>query len=277
MPTQSKERGAGRRLVRRILAVFAHPDDETFLAGGTPAKYAAAGWDVFLLCATHGEAGRRGEYSHLTQGQFARLRQQELEAAAHALGIRRSLFLDGADQQLARDCWASAAQEIIRAIRRIRPEVVITFGPDGISGHPDHVALSQIVTTAFWTADLTSVLPAESSEFPPFAPSRLYYVLRSASVPRCCEAKGSLEAPPLTTVIDIREYSVRKLEGIRSYQSQKHLQSEDLSVVERILNTPENFHRAVPAWQGPAVERDLYPQSDSTLPPSGAAESVSKR
>lgn len=261
----------------RILAVFAHPDDETFLAGGTLAKYAAAGWQVFLLCATHGEAGRRGEYDHLTREQFANLRQQELEAAARALGVQRPLFLDCGDQQLAQDCWASATQEIIRAIRRIRAEVVITFGPDGISGHPDHVALSQIVTTAFWTADLTSVLPAESSEFPPFAPIRLYYVSRSASVPRCCEAKGSIEPPPPTTVIDIREYGVRKLEAIRCYQSQKHLQPEDPSVVESILKAPENFYRAVPVWQGPAVERDLYPQSASTLPPSSAAEPILKR
>jgi len=262
---------------RRILAVFAHPDDETFLAGGTLAKYAAADWQIFLLCATHGEAGRRGEYDHLTKEQFASLRQQELEAAARTLGIQRPLFLDCADQQLAQDCWASATQEIIHAIRRIRPEVVITFGPDGISGHPDHVALSQIVTTAFWTADQTSVLPVESSEFPPFAPSRLYYVLRSASVPRCCEAKGSIEAPPLTTVIDIREYSVRKLEAMRCYQSQKHLQPEDPAIVESILKAPENFHRAVPAWQGLALERGLFPQSDSTLPPSSAAEPMLKR
>lgn len=261
----------------RILGIFAHPDDETFLAGGTLAKYAARGWEVFLLCATHGETGRRGEYDHLTREQFARLRQQELEAAAHDLGIRRPLFLDCADQQLARDCWASAMQEIIRAIRRIRPEVVITFGPDGISGHPDHVAISQIVTTAFWTADQTSVLPAESSEFPPFPPSRLYYVLRSASVPRCCEAKGSFEAPRLTTVIDVSGYSVRKLEAIRCYQSQKHLQSEDPSVVESILEDPENFHRAVPAGQGRAVERELYPQSALTLPASSTTESILKR
>jgi LmbE family N-acetylglucosaminyl deacetylase len=261
----------------RILAVFAHPDDETFLAGGTLAKYAARGWGVFLLCATHGEAGRRGEYDHLAREQFARLRQQELEAAAHALGIRRPLFLDCADRQLARDCWASATQEIIRAIRRIRPEVVVTFGPDGISGHPDHVALSQIVTTAFWTADLTSVLPVESIDLPPFAPSRLYYVLRSVAVPQCCEVKASLEAPPLTTVIDVRKYSARKLEAMRCYQSQKHLQPEDPSVVESILKALENFHRAVPAWQGPAVERDLYPQSDTTLAASSGPEPVLKR
>jgi LmbE family N-acetylglucosaminyl deacetylase len=97
MPAQSQEGGGGSRPVPPLRAVFAHPDDGTFLAGGTLAKYAAAGWEVFLLCATHGEAGRRGEYAHLTKEQFARLRQQELEAAARALGIRRPLSLDCAD------------------------------------------------------------------------------------------------------------------------------------------------------------------------------------
>jgi len=252
----------------RILAIFAHPDDETFLAGGTLAKCAARGWEVFLLCATHGEAGKRGEYTQLTPEEFARVRQQELEAAASALGIQRPLFLDCADQQLARDCWASATQEIIRAIRRIRPEVVITFGPDGISGHPDHVALSQIVTTAFWTADLSSVLPVESSDLPPFSPSRLYYVLRSASVPRCCEVKASLEAPPLTTVIDIREYGPRKLAAIRCHRSQKHLQSEDPKVMEAVLEAPEHFHCAFPAWNHTGLETELFAAEDTQPGPA---------
>ncbi len=247
----------------RLLAVFAHPDDETFLAGGTLAKCAARGREVFLICATHGEAGRRGEYAHLTQEEFGRLRQQELEAAALALGIRRPLFLDCADQQLARDCWALATQEIIRAIRRIRPEVVITFGPDGISGHADHVAISQIVTTAFWTADLTSVVPAESGDLPPYAPSRLYYVLRSAAVPRCCEVRAGSDAPPLTTVVDIAKFGARKLQAVRCYRSQRHLQPEIPSLVETVLNAPENFHRAVPVWQGPELERDLCAESSS--------------
>jgi hypothetical protein len=78
-------------------------------------------------------------------------------------------------------------------------------------------------------------------------------------------------------VIDIREYGARKLEAIRCYQSQKHLQPEDPAVVESILEDPENFHRAVPVWQGPAVERDLHAQSDSALPPSSAAEPILKR
>ena len=121
----------------RLLAVFAHPDDETFLAGGTLAKYAAEGFEVFLLCATRGQLGQKGEYNDLNPTEFSLLRQRELESACRALGIHQPLFLDCADQHLGKDCWDSATREIVQAIRRIRPDVVITFGPDGISGHPE--------------------------------------------------------------------------------------------------------------------------------------------
>lgn len=247
----------------RVLAVFAHPDDEAFHVGGTLAKYAAAGWDVFLLCATHGEAGKRGDYSRLTREQFAKLRKEELEAACRALGIHRPVFLECADKGLARDCWNSATEEIVPAIRRVRPEVVITFGPDGISGHPDHVALSQIATAAFWAAGMSTYLAGEHGRAAPFRPSRLYYVLRSPSVPECCKPVSPQKAPPLTTVVDIREFGERKLDAICCHRSQLHLQPNDAAVIEAIRTAPENFHRAYPAWHGPGIEADLLDQADS--------------
>jgi LmbE family N-acetylglucosaminyl deacetylase len=150
----------GRRATTgRLLAVFAHPDDETYLAGGTLARYAASGCEVSVLCATFGEAGRRGEYASLSRRDFAVVRRRELEAACAALGVRPPLFLGCADQGLGRDCWDRATDEIVRTIRRLRPDVVLTFGPDGVSGHADHVALSQIVTAAFWGAGVTARWP----------------------------------------------------------------------------------------------------------------------
>jgi LmbE family N-acetylglucosaminyl deacetylase len=239
---------------RSFLAVFAHPDDETFLAGGTLAKYAGAGWNVQVVCATRGEAGQRGEYQHLTSRQFGELRQRELEAACEALGLRPALFLDCADQHLARDCWQSATEEIIRAIRRLRPRVVLTFGPDGISGHSDHVALSQIVTTAFWGSG-APVAPSEiTKQGAPFQPKRLYYVLRSASVPACCARVETKAAPPLTTEIEIAGFGERKLRAIQCYRSQHHLQAKDPATRRAILESPERFHRAVPRWEGTVLE-----------------------
>jgi LmbE family N-acetylglucosaminyl deacetylase len=237
-----------------ILAVFAHPDHETFLAGGTLAKYAAQGCEVFIACATHGEGGRRGEYEDLSTQEFARLRRCEMEAACRALGVTEPIFFGCADQQLARDCWNSAAAEVIRYIRKLKPDVVITFGPDGISGHPDHVALSQIVTSAVWRAGYRPLISGGE----PFRPSALYYVLRSESLAKCYRPSAPLEVPPVTTVIDINGFGESKLKAIRSYCSQKHLQPENASGVSAVLYAPEYFHRVLPACAAKEIEDHLF-------------------
>lgn len=238
----------------RIFAVFAHPDDETFLAGGTLAKYAAQDCEVFVACATHGEGGRRGEYEDLSTQEFARLRRREMKAACQALGVNEPIFLGCADQQLARNCWNSAMIEVVQYIRDLKPDVVITFGPDGVSGHPDHVALSQIVTSAVSGAGNRTLIARGD----PFRPSALYYVLRSESLSECCKSSEPVEAPPVTTVIDINGFGERKLNAIRAYRSQKHLQPEDDSRVSTVLYASEYFHRVLPARAGKEIEDHLF-------------------
>ena len=238
----------------RILAVFAHPDDETFLAGGTLAKSAAEGHAVFVVSATRGEAGRRGEYEGLSVEEFARVRQHEMEAACRALRLNEPIFLDCADQQLARRCWDSATTEVVRIIRKLQPNVVITFGPDGVSGHSDHIAISHIVTSAVWGAGNRTLLSGEE----PFRPSCMYYVLRSGSVPECCKPSAPVEAPPVTTVIDINGFGERKLEAIRCYGSQRQLQPEDPKLVNAVLHGCEHFHRVLPACAGKEIEDHLF-------------------
>jgi len=226
----------------RILAIFAHPDDETFLAGGTLAKYAANGWEVFVLCATRGEAGRRGDFENLSAVEFALVRQGEMEAACGFLGVRKPVFLKCADQGLAKDCRDSAKAEIIRFIRELKPDVVITFGPDGISGHTDHVAISQIVTAAARDAGIRS----------------LYYVLRAESLPTCCKPPAPVPSPPVTTIIDVSGFGERKLQAMRCYRSQKHMLPEDPAVIRDILNGQEHFLRALPACDGEEIEDYLF-------------------
>ncbi|HEU0139715.1 MAG TPA: PIG-L family deacetylase [Bryobacteraceae bacterium] len=238
----------------RILAVFAHPDDETFLAGGTLAKYAAEGHDVFVVSATRGEAGKRGEYEGLPVEEFALVREREMQAACRVLGLNEPVFLDCADKQLARTCWDSATNEVVRYIRKLKPHVVITFGPDGVSGHPDHIAISQIVTSAVWGAGNRTLISAGE----PSRPSSLYYVLRSESVPSCCKPSAPVEAPPATTVIDINGFGERKLEAIRCYRSQNHLRPEDASRLSAVLHAPEHFHRVLPACSSKQIEDHLF-------------------
>ena len=135
MPAPADLRG------RSLLAVFAHPDDESIACGGLLAWCAHLGADVALLCMTRGEHGRNA-------GSAGRTRSRELRAAARTLGIGALTLLDHEDGMLP---WLSAdtlRSAIARAIRARRPEVVVTFDADGLYWHPDHVAVHELTTAA---------------------------------------------------------------------------------------------------------------------------------
>jgi LmbE family N-acetylglucosaminyl deacetylase len=141
----------------RLLAVLAHPDDESLGVGGTLAKYAADGIEVFLVTATRGDAGRYrghrpGSSDHPGQSALAEIREKELRAAAAVLGLREVTVFDYPDQHLDRANPQEAIARIADHLTRIQPDVVLTFGPDGAYGHPDHVAISQLTTAAIVAA-----------------------------------------------------------------------------------------------------------------------------
>lgn len=134
---------------RKLMAVFAHPDDESLAAGGLLAKYAAEGVETYLVVATRGEAGRYVDgYGQLPPETLGRIRTDELRKAAEILGIRRTFFLGYRDGQVDQVDPDEATGRIAEHIRLVRPDVVITFGPDGLYGHPDHVAISQLTSAA---------------------------------------------------------------------------------------------------------------------------------
>jgi LmbE family N-acetylglucosaminyl deacetylase len=141
-----------------VLAVFAHPDDETFAAGGLLARLAHAGIPTHLIVATSGERGWKGARRPHPR-QIARVREAELRAAADILGVRSVRVLglpDGGVEE-------APGQPLIRAIathlRDLRPDAVLTFGPEGITGHPDHIAVSKRVTAALVEAAGSPSLP----------------------------------------------------------------------------------------------------------------------
>ena len=133
---------------RRMLGVFAHPDDEVFCAGGTMARAARAGAEVMIVSATRGERGQIRDPPAATRRTLGAVRSEELRAAAAELGVRRVQVLaypDGTLQQHRSSLGAAVAD----IMRRFDPDTVITFGADGGYGHPDHVAISELTTKAF--------------------------------------------------------------------------------------------------------------------------------
>jgi LmbE family N-acetylglucosaminyl deacetylase len=133
----------------KLMAVLAHPDDESLGIGGTLAKYAAEGVETYLVTATRGERGRFGDTAEKPPPDVVgRAREAELRAAAGVLGLREVSFLDYLDADLDKVNAADATQKIAGHIARVQPHVVITFGPEGAYGHTDHIAISQLTTAA---------------------------------------------------------------------------------------------------------------------------------
>src|SRR5437763_932599 len=134
---------------RKLMAVLAHPDDESLGFGGTLAGYAAEGIETYLVTATRGERGRFGSQGkHADPAEVGRVREVELRAAAAVLGIGEVSMLYYADGAVDQVDATIAIRAIAEHIRRIRPHVVVTFGPEGAYGHPDHIAISQFTTAA---------------------------------------------------------------------------------------------------------------------------------
>ena len=133
----------------KLLAVLAHPDDESLGFGGTLAKYAAESVETYLVTATRGERGRFGSLGKSVDPvEVGRVREAELRAAAAVLGVREVAVLSYPDGAVDKVDSAAAIRDVVSHIRRIRPHVVLTFGPEGAYGHPDHIAISKFTTAA---------------------------------------------------------------------------------------------------------------------------------
>ena len=132
-----------------LLAVFAHPDDECFRSGGTLALLAQSGVRVQVLTATRGEAGSCGDPPVCRPAELPSVREGELRCACSALGIEPPIQLDYHDGALAAVDEQEGASRLLAVIRACQPQVLLTWPADGLSGHPDHMAVSRWVTLAF--------------------------------------------------------------------------------------------------------------------------------
>ena len=157
---------------RRLMAVLAHPDDESLGIGGTLAEYAARGVETHLLTATRGERGRYfTNEDRPSDTEVGCVREQELRSAARELGIHEVSLLGYGDGALDEADPDEAVHRIVAHLRRVRPQVVVTFDPFGAYGHADHVAISQLTPAAVHAAADSSFAP----EVAPHQVSKLYY------------------------------------------------------------------------------------------------------
>lgn len=166
-----------------LLAVLAHPDDESFGMGGTLALYAERGVEVHLVCATRGEAGEVGPEYLLDFTSIAELREAELRCAAGHLGLAGVHMLNYRDSGMAGSSdnehpaalinapLDEVAAQVADLIRTFRPQVVLTFDPIGGYRHPDHIHIHKAATQAFSMAGDA----AYRSDLPAYQPQRLYY------------------------------------------------------------------------------------------------------
>jgi LmbE family N-acetylglucosaminyl deacetylase len=238
------------------LAVLAHPDDESLGIGGTLAKYASEGVDVFLVTATRGESGRyRGhrEEGHPGAVALGRIRESELRCAASELGVREVSFLEYRDRELDRADHSEAVARIVAHVRRLRPDVVVTFGPDGAYGHPDHIAICQFTTAALVAAADHLFAANDAVALPPHAVRKLYYIAWPASTWAAYESAFKTvittvdgierKAVPwpdwaITTTIDTRRFWPQVWRAVACHESQ-------IAAYERLKNLPPEHHEAL--------------------------------
>jgi N-acetylglucosamine malate deacetylase 2 len=195
-------------MAKSILMVFAHPDDESFGCAGTIAKYTKQGIRVDLICATRGEKGTRADLPRGVATGVAR--EAELRAAAAITGIRNIYFLGYIDASLKKADKKEVQGKVLDIMLSTKPEVVITFGPDGISGHADHIAIGKAATGAF-------ILYSAGKN----NKSKLYYVtLPRSMIDATASDVAGRPDDEISTTINIADYRDLKIKAIAAHNSQ---------------------------------------------------------
>jgi LmbE family N-acetylglucosaminyl deacetylase len=210
---------------KKVIAVIvAHPDDEAFFMSGTIAKYTKQGHDVYLLCATKGEEGE--QHTDKDVRQVHEIREEELQESAKILGIKQVFFLGFRDGTLSNNLYHKIADSIIKILNKLKPELIISIEPRGISGHIDHIAISMISSYVF--------------EKLPFVKKIMYFCFSK-------EVRDSLESyyiyfPPgykneeVNHIEDVSDVWEQKMKAIQSHKSQ----AKDAGrVMKRLNNFPK--------------------------------------
>jgi LmbE family N-acetylglucosaminyl deacetylase len=244
----------------KLMCILAHPDDESLGAGGILARYAAEGIETTLITATRGEKEWPGEEEAYPGRQaLARIREKELRQAGQVLGLQEVIVLDYADGELDQAPPEAIIGEIVTHLRRVRPQVVVTFDPYGAYGHPDHVAICQFTTAAVVAA--ANPAYAGSDGWPSHQVSKLYYMAETAELMDAYRATfgeptlqvdgrerrpAAWPAWAVTTQVDTSAYRQEVWQAITCHRSQ-------LPTYEALQSAPEEQRRRL--WSAPTFYR----------------------
>jgi LmbE family N-acetylglucosaminyl deacetylase len=239
----------------RILCVTAHPDDEAAGFGGTLRTYHDRGAESYVVCLTPGQAAtHRGNAK--TDHELATIRRKEFAAACEILGIDRGVVLDYADGKLHRIDLYGVVEELVRHIREFRPDVMLTFGPEGgVTGHTDHSMASVYATLAFEWAGRSNRYPDQLIDgVQPHRVQKLYYQTADFTLPN----RPPIAPAPITTVIQIGDHVDTKIAAFEAHTTQAPVFP---MVKEHILarGREEAFHLAATSSPSAIVpETDLF-------------------
>lgn len=235
------------------MCILAHPDDESLGTGGTLAKYADEGVETHIICATRGERGRFGDAEERPPIEVvAETREKELLAAAKILGVKAVHFLDYVDKDLDKADPAEVIGKIVPVIRRVRPQVVITFDPFGGYGHPDHIAISQFAGASIVSA-ADPDYHVNGSKDPVHRVSKMYFMTWSPIQWDAYQAafkvlKSHVDghdryASPwaewaITTSVDTGQYWETVWKAVQCHKTQ-------LTIYGKLAELPEEKHEAI--------------------------------
>ena len=276
-----------------LLAVLAHPDDETFGTGGTLALYARKRVKVYLACATQGEVGEMDPALMRGFSSIGERRVAELRCAAEKLGLTDVFFLGYRDsgmpgspdnhhpQALVAQPLEKVTADVVHIIRKVQPQVVVTFDPIGGYRHPDHIHIHQATTRAFHEARDPNCYP-DPEGLPPFAPAKLYFqtiphsylriaipILRLIGRdPRHFGLNGDVDLVsiaevnfPIHAVVDFRPVAAIRDEAAACHASQggQAMSKGVMGLLSRLFRGGETYMRAYPEPQkGEKRENDLF-------------------
>jgi LmbE family N-acetylglucosaminyl deacetylase len=260
----------------KLMCVLAHPDDESLGTGGILAKYAAEGVETYLVTATRGERGWFGSKEEYPGARvLGKIREAELRAAAKVLGIRLVDFLNYLDGDLDQARPDVVISKIVERLRRVKPDVVVTFGPEGGYGHPDHIAISQL-TTAALVAAADNDAPF-CRELPAHRVSKFYYIVTTCELASVYQSvfgrlvmsidgveRDEIAWPDwaITTRIDTWNYWHTVWQAVCCHRTQLPMYQVLEQVSEeqhRILWSSQTYYRAYSLVNGGRkVEQDLF-------------------